>query len=418
MYSDSLNLIEEFVDDSSTSHSDGFMIERRASCLSRVQSLTGFVCSDTNDNGRCGALMEIEKKLVQYVPGSHSIDTADTGTDTAATDSSTAMENIDYYSIPMPTSSASSTTTNKVMTRRGSLGISMEDIIELTGESQGYASAAGYGHGPTKSKAWRRASLDLIISSDKQIPADAEDLDTSFHNSKSMSRSTHVTKEDTTAWASGALNDGDGSIDFEQPTADLMRSPSSSSESTATSTSQYERTTERRRTPPFDPSSPYYSSKFAASYQEYLKSLIECMDESQKTRMRVNNIKKLLKKQNPASNTTITRTSSTSNTLIRQNTKGVSYSAIKCARRKNRSPKPSMLKTLEENHDDEPIMSTTVVPFEIPESVSISTSSTPMATSSLLNSTTCNMKMPRRISRRRSSVAVQAFKNQFFPDFF
>jgi len=133
-----------------------------------------------------------------------------------------------------------------------------------------------------------------------------------------------------------------------------------------------------------------------------------------KTRMRVNNIKKLLKKQNPASNTTITH----SNTLIRQNTKGVSYSAIKCARRKNRSPKPSMLKTLEENHDDEPIMSTTVVPFEIPESVSISTSSTPMATSSSLNSTTCNMKMPRRVSRRRSSVAVQAFKNQFFPDFF
>ena len=365
MYSDSLNLIEEFVDDSSTSQSDGVTIERKAS---RVQGLTGFRSSDTNENAPwCGALMEMEKKLV--------------------------------------------------MTRRGSLGISMEDIIELTGESQGSASAAGYGHGPTKSKAWRRSSLDLIISSDKQIP-DAEDLDTSFHNSKSMSRSTHVTKEDTTAWASGALNDGDGSIDFEQPTADLMRSPSSSSESTATSTSQYERTTERRRTPPFDPSSPYYSSKFAASYQEYLKSLIECMDESQKTRMRVNNIKKLLKKQNPASNTTITRTSSTSNTLIRQNTKGVSYSAIKCARRKNRSPKPSMLKTLEENHDDEPIMSTTVVPFEIPESVSISTSSTPMATSSSLNSTTCNMKMPRRISRRRSSVAVQAFKNQFFPDFF
>ena len=133
--------------------------------------------------------------------------------------------------------------------------------------------------------------------------------------------------------------------------------------------------------------------------------------------MRVNNIKKLLKKQNPASNTTSTSTT-TNTTLIRQNTKGVSYSAIKCARRKNRSPKPRMLKTLEENHDDEPIMSTTVVPFEIPESVSISTSSTPMATSSLLNSTTCNMKMPRRISRRRSSVAVQAFKNQFFPDFF
>lgn len=335
MYSDSLNLIEEFVDDSSTSQSDGVTIERKAS---RVQGLTGFRSSDTNEIApRCGALMEMEKKLV--------------------------------------------------MTRRGSIGISMEDIIELTGESQGSASAAGYGHGPTKSKAWRRSSLDLIISSDKQIP-DAEDLDTSFHYSKSMSMSMHVTKEDN------------------------------STQSTATSTSQYERTTERRRTPPFDPSSPYYSSKFAASYQEYLKSLIECMDESQKTRMRVNNIKKLLKKQNPASNTTITRTSSTSNTLIRQNTKGVSYSAIKCARRKNRSPKPSMLKTLEENHDDEPIMSTTVVPFEIPESVSISTSSTPMATSSLLNSTTCNMKMPRRISRRRSSVAVQAFKNQFFPDFF
>jgi hypothetical protein len=335
MYSDSLNLIEEFVNDSSTSQSDGVTIERKAS---RVQGLTGFRSSDTNENApRCGALMEMEKKLV--------------------------------------------------MTRRGSIGISMEDIIELTGESQGSASAAGYGHGPTKSKAWRRSSLDLIISSDKQIP-DAEDLDTSFHYSKSMSMSMHVTKEDN------------------------------STQSTATSTSQYERTTERRRTPPFDPSSPYYSSKFAASYQEYLKSLIECMDESQKTRMRVNNIKKLLKKQNPASNTTITRTSSTSNTLIRQNTKGVSYSAIKCARRKNRSPKPSMLKTLEENHDDEPIMSTTVVPFEIPESVSISTSSTPMATSSSLNSTTCNMKMPRRVSRRRSSVAVQAFKNQFFPDFF
>ena len=334
MYSDSLNLIEEFVDDSSTSQSDGVTIERKAS---RVQGLTGFRSSDTNENAPwCGALMEMEKKLV--------------------------------------------------MTRRGSLGISMEDIIELTGESQGYASAAGYGHGPTKSKAWRRSSLDLIISSDKQIP-DAEDLDTSFHYSKSMSMSMHVTKEDN------------------------------STQSTATSTSQYERTTERRRTPPFDPSSPYYSSKFAASYQEYLKSLIECMDESQKTRMRVNNIKKLLKKQNPASNTTSTSTT-TNTTLIRQNTKGVSYSAIKCARRKNRSPKPSMYKTLEENHDDEPIMSTTVVPFEIPESVSISTSSTPMATSSSLNSTTCNMKMPRRVSRRRSSVAVQAFKNQFFPDFF
>ena len=136
MYSDSLNLIEEFVDDSSTSQSDGVTIERKAS---RVQGLTGFRSSDTNEIApRCGALMEMEKKLV--------------------------------------------------MTRRGSIGISMEDIIELTGESQGYASAAGYGHGPTKSKAWRRSSLDLIISSDKQIP-DAEDLDTSFHYSKSMSMS-------------------------------------------------------------------------------------------------------------------------------------------------------------------------------------------------------------------------------------
>lgn len=136
---------------------------------------------------------------------------------------------------------------------------------------------------------------------------------------------------------------------------------------------------------PLNPNSPYYSVKFANSYENKLHGLIQCMNDSEQSRLRVNKIKILMKRattKNTRSHHSIENTS-----LIRSNKKQISYAAIKSARSNQKRINLAQRSV------------SAFKPF-----------------------TTCHEQkkhtMPRRVSRRRSSLAMQSYAMQFFPDSF
>ena len=136
---------------------------------------------------------------------------------------------------------------------------------------------------------------------------------------------------------------------------------------------------------PLNPNSPYYSVKFANSYENKLHGLIQCMNDSEQSRLRVNKIK-ILMKRTTTKNTRSHHSILENTSLIRNNKKQISYAAIKSARSKKR--------------------------------INLAQRSV----SAFRPFTTCHEQkkhtMPRRVSRRRSSLAMQSYAMQFFPDSF
>ena len=265
--------------------------------------------------------------------------------------------------------------------RRCSLGISMEDIYELTGDNmRTFDSSSSLSVQSPRHKSSKRTSLDLVLSDKNdsvQMHAYCEPSNETFSGSSPDivlpdnidSVQVHTCREPSNENFSV---DRIASPDREQNQTSWKRSRRVSVVASQEEFSDY------LSSPPFDPSSPHYTSGIAFDYQQYLKDLINCMNRSQQTRRKVDSIKKLMK-QNGNSKTT--------SSLSLNNKKGLSYAAIKQARRKPR------------------------LGPEGDESDNVVSSSSPAATfAPPLKS--------RRIPRRRSSLAVQAFKMQFFPDSF
>jgi len=232
--------------------------------------------------------------------------------------------------------------------RRCSLGISMEDILELTGDDmRTFDSSSSLNVQSTRRKSSKRTSLDLVLS-DKNDSVHAY-CEPSNENFSGYGMVPPDREQNQTCWKRSRR------VSVAASQEELSDSLSS---------------------PPFDPSSPNYTSDIAFDYQQYLKDLINCMNRSQQTRRKVDSIKKLMKQYGK---------SKTTSNLSLNNKKGLSYAAIKQARRKPR---------LGPGGDD---------------GDNLVSSSSPTATfAPPLTS--------RRVSRRRSSIAVQAFKMQFFPD--
>ena len=282
---------------------------------------------------------------------------------------------------------------SRMMNRRSSLGISMEDILELTGDSTSTSTSTSTsdkifqpegtgGSSRTSTKpstsGSERCSLGHFFSPE-ELPENSKDLDDCFHftptNDDSAGR-------DITSTIAGDLlaigqNDADPSAAmrrFSMGLCDLQEILS----------------------PPFDLSSPNFSPRFASSYEGYLKSLIECMNQSEQTRARVNKIKTLMKLKENSKFTPF---------------KGISYSTIKGARRKNskelnRSPRTCSPESDTRRtstctaweREDEPV--SWIHPYSphdgLPPQTMVSQS----------------FSLP----RRRSSLALQSFQMDFFPD--
>lgn len=368
------------------------------------------------------------------------------------------------------------TASTNTLSRRASLGISMEDIMELTAETSSIsAPGSEFGFksmslGKDKDaqktmRAWRRTSLDLLFST--------------VNHGHMAGKEEGLGESSEAAWASSILDDdvARNHNEYEScqdDTTDLpRRSCSLSSASTAASASSFianhtisssiittglspaSDAAASSKLPPFDPSSPYYSSKFVANYQTYLKCLLECMDDSQRTRKRVDSIKKTLKKHNTSFKSLLAKNlvsmgsmenlSSSTGALIdvQKKTKGMSYSAIKKARRKKK--RQQLQRKHHQQDGDYPIGVSSSASVSCPAATTsfqkeISTKCTPQYQDFLIHeqprcqSTSFNAEINHfesaiptefldsshaamRVSRRRSSVGVQAFKNKFFPDF-
>ena len=256
--------------------------------------------------------------------------------------------------------------TRRVPERRASLGISMEDLLELTGDHVDYDNSSRF---LTKPMARRRTSLDLVFSAGK-LTGDFIDndngsglltkplalasrrtsldlvfaaadkrsahdnyLDTSYHTSHTSIQHDNISlgdeKDDIdncldpdSLFALGQLCATDNPI---QDDAVISCTSSCSYES-----SQHKEEAYNSSESPFDPSSPHYSPEFLSNYKKYLKSLIECMNKSQHSRMQVQKIKDIMRHKNTQGATVVKRNSAIS---------------IKAARRKNKKDRKVVKRT-------------------------------------------------------------------------
>ena len=244
--------------------------------------------------------------------------------------------------------------TRRVPERRASLGISMEDLSELTGDRVDYDNGSSFLTKPIMAR--RRTSLDLVFSAGKltgdfidndngsglltkpltlasrctsldlvfaaadKRSANDDYLDTSSHTSRTSIQHDNISlgdeKDDIddcldpdSLFALGQLCATDNPI---QDDADISCTSSCSYESL-----QHKEEAYNSSEPPFNPSSPHYSPEFLSNYKKYLASLIECMNKSQHSRMQVQKIKDLMRHKKTQGAT-------------------VSAIAIKAARRKNK----------------------------------------------------------------------------------
>ena len=192
---------------------------------------------------------------------------------------------------------------------------------------------------------------------------------------------------------------------------------------------------------PFDPSNPLYSiesTNFAKDYQCRLKELAGQMETSARSRSKVAMVKMLLmrnkKKEHftrrlAATELNATKSEETRKLLLKAhylnltkkasgtrspmnvtssssscNAKPISYAAIKDARRKNSTTR------CEEPGARQVFMDATVT-FDDDDAFPSAPCSSGM---NMINSNP--LVMARRVSRRRSSLAIQSFQMQFFPD--
>jgi hypothetical protein len=192
---------------------------------------------------------------------------------------------------------------------------------------------------------------------------------------------------------------------------------------------------------PFDPSNPLYSVEFANFAKDCLKELARQMETSEKSRSKVAMIKMLLMRHekkgrftrklaatglnttkseelrahylnfnNKASGTRspINVTSSSS-----YNAKPISYAAIKDARREystTRYEVPAVRKvSMDETVNFDDVVSSSLCPSGMNMNLNLN-----LNTQHMINSNP--HFTARRVPRRRSSLAIQSFQMQFFPD--
>ncbi len=140
------------------------------------------------------------------------------------------------------------------------------------------------------------------------------------------------------------------------------------------------------------------SLKFPKKYEEYLQTLIEFMDDSRRTRSKVNKIKTLMKINKPLN--------------LSHPQKGLSYSSIKSAKRNARKQTTSSgsnkFDSSSKFYSAQEDNSTLFVP---PSSDSCDILSPQ-------NEFLQSSKLQRGIVRRRSSLALKTFQSGFFPDAF
>jgi len=192
----------------------------------------------------------------------------------------------------------------------------------------------------------------------------------------------------------------------------------------------------------FDPSNPVYSLEFAKGYQGCITELVGQMETSEKSRSKVAMVKTLLvrnenKKQRfkqrlSATGLNTTKSEETRKMLLRAhylNSKAsgtgtgsgdatsstISYAAIKDARRRKTNARRGSVGTTRYEQPAARQVSMDIT-TNFNDAVPSAPCSSGMNTHMINANRPSPLMMTRRVSRRRSSLAIQSFQMQYFPD--
>jgi hypothetical protein len=317
--------------------------------------------------------------------------------------------------------------------RRRSLGISMHDLCELTGDSIFESFGDSSSEDPFES-----------------LPKDLQNFNSNSNSnswtSSELSNQIRVLRRTSLSFMPICSDtdieekEFDAALDifFHEQASDIQHSGPVSVPASALVQS------------PFDPSNPLYSvefANFAKDYQGRLKELAGQMETSEKSRSKVAMVKMLLvrnqKKERftrklAATGLNTTKSEETRKMLLKAhylnltnkaygtgtrspmnvpsssstcnvNAKPISYAAIKDARRKNST-------TRNEEPAARQVSMDTTVNFDdaVPSAPCSSSGMNMHMNTHMTNSNP--LFTARRVSRRRSSLAIQSFQMQFFPD--
>ena len=288
---------------------------------------------------------------------------------------------------------------------RSSLGINMEDTSELGDHSETNEGFAAHSSNNHHLAASRSGSLDFLFSEQKHegsmhskplpLPASrrysldfqVSKIGPEYQNNPRVHDDGHYSGRQCTNQGT----DFGKNEDNEEGTTSMCSSHSSPVVSSSDSKGAYS-ADNTAHPKSFDPSSPYYSSEFMANYEGDLKVLIEHMTKSESTREHVNKIKAMMNWNDESKLKTQRSGGSRCDSTSRP--RGLSGSAIKSARRKQ--SKKDCSRPDHSTHRAGPA-SFTMTPL----------------TRTLTSITSTS---PRRVPRRRSSLGLQLFKSQYFPD--
>lgn len=317
--------------------------------------------------------------------------------------------------------------------RRSSLGISMSDLCELTGDSIFESFGDPSCEDPFETLSNDLQNFDSNINSNTWT---SSELSNQIRVLRRTSLSLVPICNDTDI----KEKEFDAALDsfFHDQASEIQSSGPVSSPGSALVQS------------PFDPNNPSYSVKFANFSKDYQGSLNELagqMETSKKSRSKVAMVKMLLmrnqkkerftRKLAAATGLNTTKSEETRKMLLKAhylnltnkasgtrslmnvmpssscNAKPISYAAIKNARRKNASTRIEYAPSRQVSMDTT-VCFDDVVPSSCSSGMNMNMNMNMNTTHHMTNSNP--LVMARRISRRRSSLAIQSFQMQFFPD--
>jgi hypothetical protein len=355
--------------------------KRRASLVLERRTSLSFISENAYDEPTVAVMQEDE--IACYAPTSSLVDM-----------------NMKEYSSNLPPMPQAS--------RRMSLGISMEDIYDLTGESDLYTSQ----------------ELDTIIHHDQQHPLGLE-----IQKNESLPKQSVVFRRTSLSFM--PINSSDPfNFNFDMEGDDLNLLDTSdlqgiweSEDMVASSSSQI-----------VDPYNPLQDPEFAQRYEIQLEGLIKCMKKSSSTRSKVALIKKDIKKkfsyatkkqQQKLAAMGLNKSQDTRKRLLEMGLatssglNKVSYADIKSSRRRRRSPCAASLVPSSKafSHLFDP------TEFEKQSIRSVSMDVSCFGGCNPYNTMNKGGFMPEKVmnrnkfARRRSSLTLQTYQMQFFPDF-